>query len=72
VLAELATGTGGTYFHNNKDLQRGLQQLMARPEHLYVLESSLDGVKRDEARRATLYFFSGLSAGRSDLSYKEP
>src|SRR2546429_6099335 len=33
------------------------QQLMARPEHLYVLESSLDGVKRDEARRATLTFF---------------
>jgi hypothetical protein len=72
VLAELAMGTGSTYFHNNKDLQRGLQQLMARPEHLYVLESSLDGVKRDESRRATLYFFSGLSAGRSDLSYNEP
>jgi VWFA-related protein len=52
VLGELADGTGGTYFHNNNDLQSGLQQLMAGPEYLYVLEFSLDGVKRDESYHA--------------------
>ena len=57
-------GTGGTYFHNNKDLQRGLQQLMARPAHLCVLESSLDGVKRDESRRAHALLFFWLVRGK--------
>jgi VWFA-related protein len=52
VLGELADGTGGTYFHNSNDLQGGLQQLMAGPEYLYVLEFSLDGVKRDESYHA--------------------
>lgn len=52
VLGELANGTGGTYFHNSNDLQRGLQQLMAGPEFLYVLEFSLDGVKRDDSYHA--------------------
>lgn len=52
VLGELASGTGGTYFHNNNDLQGGLQQLMAGPEYLYVLEFSVDGVKRDKSYHA--------------------
>jgi VWFA-related protein len=52
VLGEFANGTGGTYFHNSNDLQGGLQQLMAGPEFLYVLEFSLDGVKRDESYHA--------------------
>lgn len=52
VLGELANGTGGAYFHNNNDLVGGLQQLMAGPEYLYVLEFSLDGVKRDESYHA--------------------
>ena len=52
VLGELANGTGGASFHNNNDLVGGLQQLMAGPEYLYVLEFSLDGVKRDESYHA--------------------
>jgi len=52
VLGELADGTGGTFFHNSNDLQGGLEQLMAGPEYLYVLEFSLDGVKRDESYHA--------------------
>lgn len=52
VLAELANGTGGSYFHNNNDLQRGLQQLVNGPEYVYVLELSLDGVKRDDSYHA--------------------
>lgn len=52
VLGELADGTGGTYFHNSNDLQGGLQRLMAGPEYLYLLEFSLDGVKRDDSYHA--------------------
>lgn len=45
VMAELADGTGGTYFHNSNDLERGLKALAAGPEYLYLLEFSLQGVK---------------------------
>lgn len=45
VMAELAEGTGGTYFHDSNDLQGGLKTLAAGPEFLYLLEFSLQGVK---------------------------
>jgi hypothetical protein len=35
VMAELADGTGGTYFHNSNDLQGGLQKLTAAPEYVH-------------------------------------
>jgi VWFA-related protein len=41
VMAELADGTGGTYFHNSNDLQGGLQALTVVPEYVYLLELSL-------------------------------
>ena len=47
VLAELADGTGGTYFHNSNDLQGGLQKLTAAPEYVYILELSLANIKMD-------------------------
>jgi VWFA-related protein len=47
VMAELADGTGGTYFHNSNDLQSGLQRLTAAPEYVYILELSLGKVKMD-------------------------
>jgi VWFA-related protein len=47
VMAELADGTGGSYFHNNNDLEAGLGQLIAGPEYLYLLECPLEGVKQD-------------------------
>ena len=47
VMAELADGTGGTYFHNSNDLQGGLQKLTAAPEYVYLLELSLAKVKKD-------------------------
>jgi VWFA-related protein len=47
VLAELADGTGGTYFHNSNDLEGGFRSLAAGPEYLYVLEFSLENVKPD-------------------------
>ncbi|MGA2882165.1 MAG: VWA domain-containing protein [Bryobacteraceae bacterium] len=47
VLAELANGTGGTFFHNNNDLKRGLNVLAARPEYVYVLGFSPQELKFD-------------------------
>lgn len=47
VMAELADGSGGTYFHNSNDLATGFKDLTAVPEYVYVLELSLDDVKPD-------------------------
>ena len=47
VMAELADGTGGTYFHDSNDLQGGLQKLTAAPEYVYILELSLANIKMD-------------------------
>ena len=49
VMAELADGTGGTFFHNSNDLEGGLQTLAAVPEYVYLLELSLEHVKKDGA-----------------------
>jgi len=46
-LAELANGTGGTYFHNSNDLNAGLKELTEAPMYIYLLELSLDGVKQN-------------------------
>jgi len=46
VLEDLAYGTGGTYFHNNNDLDEGLRRTADPPEYVYVLGFSpqkLDG-----------------------------
>ena len=47
VMAELADGSGGTYFHNSNDLEGGFKQLTAAPEYLYLLEFSVKNVKQD-------------------------
>ena len=47
VMAEFADGTGGTFFHNNNDLEGGLQKLAEAPEYVYLLELSLENVKSD-------------------------
>jgi len=47
VMAELADGTGGTFFHNSNDLEGGLKQLTAVPECVYVLELPIGDVKRN-------------------------
>jgi VWFA-related protein len=47
IMAELADGTGGTFFHNSNDLQGGFKLLTAAPEYVYLLQFSLDNVKRD-------------------------
>ena len=47
TMAELADGTGGTFFHNSNDLDSGFKALIEAPEVVYVLELSLDKVKPD-------------------------
>jgi VWFA-related protein len=47
VMAELADGTGGTYFHNSNDLAGGFRKLTLAPEYLYLLEFSPQDVKQD-------------------------
>jgi hypothetical protein len=47
LLAELANGTGGTFFHNDNGLAEGLDELAARPEYVYVLGFSPDNLKFD-------------------------
>jgi VWFA-related protein len=50
VLAEMAEGTGGTYFHNDNGLKEGLDQLAARPEYIYVLGFSPQNLRFDGNR----------------------
>ncbi len=47
ILAELADGTGGTFFHNDNGLKEGLNLLAARPEYIYVLGFSPQELKYD-------------------------
>jgi len=47
VMSELADGTGGTYFHNNNDLENGLKSLATAPEVVYLLAISVKDVKHD-------------------------
>ena len=46
-LAELASGTGGQFFHSNNDLAAGFRRLGAIPEVLYVLGFAADLVIHD-------------------------
>lgn len=47
ILAELADGTGGTFFHNHNDIDQGLLQAAAEPEVSYVLGFSPQNLKLD-------------------------
>jgi VWFA-related protein len=47
VLAELAYGTGGSFFQNNNDLEGGFRKLAAVPEYLYLLGFSPQNLKLD-------------------------
>jgi hypothetical protein len=46
-MAELAEGTGGTFFHNNNDLEEGLRKLASAPEYYYLLGFSPQNLKLD-------------------------
>ncbi len=64
-MAELADGTGGTFFENNNDLSTGMKDLAAVPEVYYVLAFSPQNLKLDgsfHSLKVTLRNPSGLSA----------
>jgi VWFA-related protein len=60
VLAELADGTGGKFFHNDNDLKGGLNQIAARPEYLYVLGFSPQELKADGSFHALKVAVRGI------------
>jgi VWFA-related protein len=47
VLAELAAGTGATFFQNNNDLDAGFARLVSAPEYYYLLAFSPQNLKMD-------------------------
>jgi VWFA-related protein len=47
VLAELADGTGGTFFHNRNDIDQGLLQATQEPEVSYLLGFNPQNLKLD-------------------------
>jgi VWFA-related protein len=47
VMAEMAAGTGGSFFQNNNDLDQGLHELAGAPEYIYLLGFSPQNLKLD-------------------------
>ena len=47
ILAEVAAGTGGTFFHNNNDFDEGFRRVAGVPEYTYILSFSPQNVKYD-------------------------
>jgi VWFA-related protein len=47
VLAELADGTGGTFFHNRNDVDEGLREAGAAPTMTYLIGFSPQNMKLD-------------------------
>ena len=47
VLSDLAYATGGSFFHNNNDLDKGFKSVSATPEYLYTLGFSPQNLKLD-------------------------
>lgn len=82
VLAELADGTGGTFFHNNNDLGEGFRRLAAAPEYVYVLGFTPDSLKSNgkfhplkvalrEGKGLTVQARKGYYAPRRDVDAAE-
>jgi VWFA-related protein len=47
ILAELAAGTGGSFFQNSNNLDEGFRRLAAAPEYVYLLGFSPQNLKLD-------------------------
>jgi VWFA-related protein len=64
ILAELAAGTGGTFFQNSNDLDEGFRRLAAAPEYVYLLGFSPQNLKLDgsfHSLKVTLKNGSGVT-----------
>jgi len=63
VLAEMAYGTGGSFFQNNNDLDEGFRRLATAPEFYYLLGFSPQNLKLDgsfHALKVKLLLKAGL------------
>jgi VWFA-related protein len=47
ILAELSSGTGGSFFENSNDYDEGFRRLAAAPEYVYMLGFSPQNLKND-------------------------
>jgi hypothetical protein len=47
VMAEVSAGTGGRFFQNSNDLDKGFERLAAAPEYVYMLAFSPSNLKYD-------------------------
>jgi hypothetical protein len=47
ILAELASGTGGTFFQNSNNYDEGFKQIGAAPEYVYLLGFTPQNLKND-------------------------
>ena len=76
ILADLALGTGGTYFHNRNDIEEGMKQAGATPAITYLLGFSPQNLKNDgkfhdikvtltDKRKATIQARRGYYAPRT-------
>jgi VWFA-related protein len=63
VLAEMAYGTGGTFYQNNNDLDTGIRQLTAAPEFYYILGFSPQNLKLDGSFHSLKVSFKPPAAG---------
>lgn len=64
LLEELASGTGGTFFHNDNGMKEGLDQVTKQPDFVYVLGFSPGDLKYDgnlHSLKVTLQNSSGLT-----------
>jgi VWFA-related protein len=64
ILAELAAGTGGTFYQNSNDLDEGFRRLAAAPEYVYLLGFSPQNLKLDgsfHSLRVTLKNAGGVT-----------
>jgi len=74
VLAELAHGTGGSFFQNNNDLVEGFKRVATAPEYVYLLEFSPQNLKLDgsvHSLKVTLREGKGLTV-QARRSYMSP
>ncbi len=47
ILAELTSGTGGTFAHGSNDVYGGLRRIATAPEYMYLLGFSPENLKND-------------------------
>jgi VWFA-related protein len=62
VMAEMASGTGGTFFRNSNDFDEGFRRLASPPEYTYILGFSPEDLKTDGAFHSLKVKVAGASS----------